>query len=155
VTDPGDVDGGEPPSGNSPGMSPWQQCALGVFFLAMGTMIALAAFDLGPMADAQRNAPRWVVAAGGMVFLCGGGLLLFPVRWLGSLLAGVVVFLLTGIFGWVALFGDSAYFVVSSDGFLSAENQVLVARVIFAMVALLGMAILVRAWFWYRRRHRS
>lgn len=154
MTDTGEPQGSGTDSRRAQGLRPWQQRAVAVFFLVMGVLITLAAMDMGPMASAQRNAPRWVVAAAGVVFLCGGGLLLVPARWLGSLLAGVVVALLTAVFGWVALFGDSAHFVVSSGGILSADAQVLVARVIFAMVAVLGMAILVRAWFWFRRKRR-
>jgi hypothetical protein len=105
------------------------------------------------MAGAKMNAPRWVVALGGLVFVGGGVLLLEPAEFLGQLFAGTVAVAMTAISAWVALFGEPHSF---SGGlpFLPHEWNVVFARVLFALVALLGLAIVLHA-LWRLIRGRS
>lgn len=117
---------------------------MGGAFILMGAMVALAAFGLGPMSSSGRNAPEWIVSLCGAFFIACGALLLRPGPLLAQFIAAVSVSSITVVFAWIALFGDSRYF--SSDwSFLAPATQVMVARGLFALVALLGLAIMVNA----------
>ena len=122
-----------------------QRFALSLLFLTLGGLVVLAACGLGPMGDAPANAPRWIVALGGAVFCCGGVLLLGPPRVLGQLMAATVTVAMTVSCAWVALYADASGFSGTSVPFLSREANVVVARGLFGLVALLGLAILCHA----------
>lgn len=117
---------------------------LGVFALFMGLNILLAAFGYGLMSDSAIYAPRWVVGIAGLVFLSCGVMLFDTLHRLASLMAGIVTVGMAVICAWVALFGEDAYF---SGGLsmVSQSAEVLIARIIFGLVALLGAAVTLNA----------
>jgi hypothetical protein len=63
---------------------------------------------------------------------------------LASLVAGLATAGMTVICGWIALFGEDAYFSGGLSIF-SERTEVLIARVIFGLVAALGAAITINA----------
>lgn len=115
-----------------------------VFFILMGVMILMAAFGFGPMSGSKTHAPSWVIGVCGLVFASGGVVLIGPSQRISSFGAGVVVMGLSAVFGWVALFGEAQYFSGGSSLFPRAV-EVLVARVLFGSVAILGIGIAVNA----------
>jgi len=110
----------------------------------MGAMILMAAFGVGPMSGAQMHAPRWVVGLAGLIFASGGVAAIAPTRGILNLAAGIVVGGLSAICAWIALFGEAEYFSGSLSVF-SRSTDVLIARVVFGLVALLGAAIFANA----------
>lgn len=119
----------------------------------MGGMIVAAAYNEGPMSDAAKNAPDWIIALGGWVFVGCGLLLVDLPRIMTHLVAGATVLAFTASFAWVALFGDARHFS-PGPAWLSEETNLLTARIIFGMAALLGAAIFVFAmrYFWQQRK---
>lgn len=117
---------------------------LGAFFVLMGLMIVMAAFGVGPMSGSKVHAPRWVIGVCGVVFASCGVVLNARSQAIRSLGAGLVVIGLAMAFGWVALFGEARYFSGGSP-LLTRAAEVLVARVLFASVAALGIGIAVNA----------
>lgn len=116
----------------------------GLFCSIMGVIVVLAAFGIGPMSDSAMHAPRWIVGIAGMVFLGCGVMLIEAFHQLASLMAGAVTVGMTVICGWIALFGEDAYFSGGLSIF-SERTEVLIARVIFGLVASLGAAITIHA----------
>lgn len=115
---------------------------VGIFFILMGVMISLAAFDMGPMSSGSKNAPNWIIGLSGAFFIGCGALLLKPGPVIGQIIAGISVLSFTAIFAWIALFGDAEHF--SSDWpIFSPATEVILARSLFGLVALLGLAITV------------
>ena len=121
-----------------------ERSLLGGFLILMGAMIVMAAFGVGPMSGAQMHAPRWVVGLAGLVFASGGVAAIVTTRGILNLVAGIVVGGLTVICAWVALFGDAKYFS-GSPSLFSQATEVLIARVVFGLVALMGAAIFANA----------
>lgn len=116
----------------------------GAFFSIMGVMVLLAAFGLGPMSNSAMHAPRWVVGLAGMLFLGCGAMLVETSHQLATWMAGLVTIGMTAICGWIALFGEDEYFSGGLSIF-SDHVEVLIARVIFGFVAVLGTAITINA----------
>jgi hypothetical protein len=121
-----------------------QKLLTGVFFILMGVLILLAAFGIGPMSGSRMNAPRWVIGVCGLFFTSGGVIVIAPTHKIASLAAGIAVVGITVICAWIALFGDARYFSGGLSIF-SRDAEVLIARVLFGAVAILGVAISVNA----------
>jgi hypothetical protein len=124
---------------------------VGLVAALVGAIIVLAAFDRGPMSDAPMHAPAWIVALAGGFFATCGFLLAAPPGRAGVVFGGVATISLTIVFAWTALYGDARYF---SGGlpFVSRHTNVVIARIMFALVALLGLAITANA---FRRSTRD
>jgi hypothetical protein len=58
---------------NTTSLSPRAAVALGLIFIAVGLCIVLLAVGVVPGAEASLQAPRWVLACGGLMFALGGG----------------------------------------------------------------------------------
>ena len=57
-------------------LSPKAAVVVGLVFVAMGLLLVLLALGFVPGGDASLEAPRWVVACGGLAFvLCGGAVI--------------------------------------------------------------------------------
>ncbi len=121
-----------------------QKLVTGAFFILMGALIVLAAFGWGPVSGPPMNAPRCVVGVCGLIFASGGVVVVAPTRRLASSAVGAVVVGMTVVSAWVALFGDARYFTGSSSMF-SRDTDVVVARILFAAVAVLGVAVSANA----------
>ena len=128
-----------------------QQMLVGGFLILMGVMISLAAFDTGPMSSASKNAPNWIIGLSGAFFVACGTLLLKPGPLLAQFVAGISMLSITIICAWIALFGEAQYF--SSDwSVLSPTTELMLARSLFGLVALLGLAISINAIRTYLKR---
>lgn len=117
---------------------------IGIFFAVMGLAILSAAFGFGPMSDSAMHAPRWVIGASGLIFLSSAFILVEKAHTLSSLLAGIVTVGMTLVCGWIAIFGEDEYFSGGLSLF-SDRVEVLIARVLFGLVAGLGAAITINA----------
>lgn len=122
-----------------------ERTLLGVIFLAVGLFIGLIASGEIAIAEEDLHAPRWILGLIAVAFAGFGLAVLVP---LGSRFApwfgGAIVVSMTLIFGWVALFGAGAQF--SGDWpFFSRSANVLIARIVFGCVTLLGLAMIVGA----------
>ena len=116
----------------------------GIFCSMMGVVILLAAFGFGPMSDAAMNAPRWIVGVMGLIFLGSGVMLIDAFHRLASVMAGLVMVGMTVVCGWISIFGEDAYFS-GGPSLFSERTEVLIARVMFGLVAALGAAISINA----------
>jgi hypothetical protein len=117
----------------------------GLFFVVMGVFILLAAFGLGPMSGSAIHAPRWVIGLAGLLFIGSGVLLIEKFHKLATFMAGFVTIGITVICAWIAVFGEAEYFS-SGLSLFSDDTEVLIARVLFGAVAVLGAAITVNAF---------
>lgn len=132
-------------------MKPLARRAMGLFLVGAGVAVELVALGIIPF-DAQRiHAPMWVLSLSGVLFLAGGFTVLAPP---GSGLAiwcgGAVVVSITAVSAWVALYGPEEGF---SGGlpWIPRELDLLIARLMFGCVALLGLAIMAGAAAGLRR----
>lgn len=118
----------------------------------MGIMIVAAAYNEGPMAGAGKNAPDWLIALGGYLFIGCGLLLLKLGQLITHFIAGATVLAFTAVFAWVSLFGEAEHFS-PGPSWLSDETNLLTARILFGLAALLGAAIFIYAmrYFWQQR----
>lgn len=117
---------------------------IGIFFAVMGVVILSAAFGFGPMSDAEMNAPRWVIGIAGLMFISVAFLLVESTNMLTMVAAGIVTIGMTLVCAWIAVFGPDEHFSGSLT-FFSDRVDVLIARALFGLVALLGAAISINA----------
>ena len=110
----------------------------------MGVIIILAVFGLGPMSDSDTHAPRWLIGIAGILFLSCGVMVIEAFHKLASLTAGLATIGMTVICGWIAIFGEDEHFS-GGPSIFSDPTEVLIARVLFGSVALLGAAITINA----------
>jgi hypothetical protein len=110
----------------------------------MGAMILLAAFGIGPMSNSAIHAPRWVVGIAGIIFLGCGVMVIDTFQKFATWMAGIVTIGMTVICGWIALFGEDEYFS-GGPSIFSDDIEVLIARILFGAVAVLGTAITINA----------
>ena len=117
----------------------------GVFLLAAGIVVGLIVSGTISVDEDAVHAPNWILALLGLLF-AGSGLavLVDPRTSLARWSAGTVVTTITIVSAWVSLFGPSEHF--SGDWpFLSDDANVLVSRIVFGCVSLLGLAMIVAA----------
>ena len=116
-----------------------------VVMIAAGIVIELTVIDVIPIDEELVHAPDWIIALCGLLFLCGGlALLASPKSSIATWSAGTLVISMTLISAWVAVYGASEHF--SGDfPFLSRDTNVIISRIIFGCVSLLGLAITVAA----------
>lgn len=120
-----------------------QRSIVAWFAILSGATIMLAAFDAGPMADANKHAPAWIIFLCGLLFTACGSVVLVTNRAIARFLAGVCVVSVTTVCAWISIFGDARYFS-SSIPFLADELGVLLARALFGGIAVMGLAICLR-----------
>lgn len=122
-----------------------ERTSIGAICLSVGLFIGLVAFGVLPVPEENIHAPRWVIGLIAAMFFGFGLAVLLPpgsslARWFG----GAIVVSMTVVSGWVALFGGSEHF--SGDWpFLSRDTNVLIARIVFGCVSLLGLAMIAGA----------
>lgn len=121
-----------------------------VFTLAGGAILALA---LGwiPIDPAKLEAPRWVIASAGVMFIAGGMMPLghafsLP-AWLGPLTGLIAAAALALVFNWIAFFPGERHFSGSSSllGFqmgTSAAGE-MSGRIVFGACAMLVDALVL------------
>ena len=116
-----------------------------LLLIAVGIVIELAVVDVISIDKSSVHAPDWVVALLGVLCLSGGLAIAFsPESRVAIWSAGALVITMTIVSAWVALYGSSEYF--SGDlPFISRDANVIIARIVFACVSLLGLAIIVAA----------
>jgi len=118
---------------------------IGVLLLVASIVVSLVASGTISVDEDAVHAPNWILALLGLLF-AGGGLatLVDPRTSLARWSAGTIVTTITIVSAWISLFGPSEHF--SGDWpFLSDDANVLISRVVFGCVSLLGLAMIVAA----------
>ncbi len=121
-----------------------EKAVVAAFFILRGVMILFAAFGVGPMSGSKVHAPMWIIGLAGVLFTSAGVVVIAPSQAIVRIAAGILVVGLSAIFAWVALFGEAQYFSGGLSIFSNA-TEVMIARVLFGLVAILGIAIAVNA----------
>lgn len=116
-----------------------------VLLLVSGLVIELTVFDIISIDENLVHAPNWVIALLGILFLSGGLVIVVsPESSIATWSAGTLVIAMTLVSAWVAVYGSSEHF--SGDlPFISQDTNVIIARIIFGCVSLLGLAIILAA----------
>ena len=114
-------------------------------FVVAGIVIELIAIDVISIDESLVHAPDWIIGLCGLLFLSGGmAFVTSPKTSIATWSAGTLVISMTLISAWVAVYGASEHF--SGDlPFISRDSNVIIARIIFGCVSLLGLAIIVAA----------
>jgi len=137
---------------------------MAIAFFAVGVAILILSFTHAAVVDNPDNAPRWVIAAAGLVFLFGGfvplaGTFHWSVstnRWVGL----PIILALGAVINWVAFFPGPRHFS-SSASFLGvavshASSGELTGRVLFGIVAvLIDLLVIVGTWKLIRGARRG
>lgn len=118
---------------------------ISIFLIVSGIAVELVAFDIIPIDEKRVHAPNWIIALLGILFLAGG-LTIFvnPKSGIARWAAGIVVITITIVSAWVSVFGASEHFA-GDWPFLSNDTNVIIARIMFGCIALMGLAIIVAA----------
>jgi hypothetical protein len=129
------------------------------FFVAGGAILALA-LGFVPVDPATLEAPRWVIASAGLMFLAGGIVPLnlvfgFP-DWFNRLSGLVAGTGLAAVFNWIAFFPGVRHFTGTTSilglRLVTASDSELTGRILFGVMALLVDAIvLLGLWRLLRR----
>ncbi|MCZ6485696.1 MAG: hypothetical protein O6826_08365 [Acidobacteria bacterium] len=116
-----------------------------VLLLVSGLVIELTVLDIIPIDENLVHAPNWVISLLGILFLSSGLVVVVsPESSIASWSAGTLVIAMTLVSAWVAVYGSSEHF--SGDlPFISQDTNVIIARIIFGCVSLLGLAIILAA----------
>ena len=127
-------------------LSPRARLAYGLGCITLGCYPIALSLGLIPIDEADVMAPQWVVAAAGFTFVIAGFMILLAQHSRANdLLAGFLLLLFAALGTWVSLFSSAEGF---SGGlpFLSREQNVLVARWMFGLGALVSFAACVYAF---------
>jgi hypothetical protein len=116
----------------------------GIFIVA-GIVIELTIIDVISIDENLLHAPDWILGLCGLLFLSGGlAIVASPKSSIATWSAGTFVISMTLISAWVAVYGASEHF--SGDLLLlSRDSNVIIGRIIFGCVSLLGLVITVAA----------
>jgi hypothetical protein len=114
-------------------------------FIVAGIVIELTTIDVISIDENLVHAPDWILGLCGLLFLSGGlAIVASPKSSIATWSAGTLVIFMTLISAWVAVYGASEHF--SGDlPLLSRDSNVIIARIIFWCVSLLGLAITTAA----------
>lgn len=82
-----------------------------------------------------------------------GILLIIKSQKLGQFFAAITTISITTICAWVSLLGDSEHFE-SDSLFFSKEMDVLIARILFGLVAVMGTAIVINGLYKISSLHK-
>lgn len=130
------------PGANAKKSSP---AILGWVCLLLGIYLMLMALEWLPVEEGSVNAPLWVLALCGIVFICAGLMILLRQhKRLVDWLAALVCFSFAAVGCWVSLYAPAEGF---SGGipFLGQENNVVLARVVFAAGAVICLLMSIYA----------
>ncbi len=118
---------------------------IGLLMIVAGGVIELTVIGVVPIDPDLVHAPGWIIAICGLLIMSAGlALVASPGSGIVTWCGGVVVISMTLISAWVAVYGASQQF--SGDfPFISRETNVLISRMVFGWVSLLGLAITVAA----------
>ena len=127
-------------------------------FLLAGVLLLLTAVDLIHLEPSRLNAPRLLVLALGVVFLCMGVLTLiakyrysYPALYM--LVAALMCSTFAGVFTWVTVWAQGPFGGSLSIGPLAMLNNThdLLVRIGFGMGAIMMMVLSGLAWWrWWR-----
>ena len=98
--------------------------------------------DVIPIDEDLIHSPDWILVLCGLLFLSGGlAINASPKGTIATWSAGTLVISMTVISAWIAVFGASEQF--SGDWpFISRGTNVIVSRIVFGCVSLLGLAMI-------------
>ena len=114
--------------------------------IVAGLGIELTVLDFISIDDNLVHAPNWVIALLGILFLSSGLVIVVsPESSIATWSAGTLVIGLTMVSAWVAVYGSSDHFSGDLPPFISRDTTVIIARIIFGCVSLLGLAIILAA----------
>lgn len=87
--------------------SPWIRAVAGALFVGVGALVALAAFDVGPLRATDINGPPWLAIAAGSIFVLGGvalwaGAAAGRRAWLSGAIAALMLVAFAAIGNWIA-----------------------------------------------------
>ena len=137
---------------------------MSIAFFGAGLAILILSFTHAALVNNPDHAPRWVIAAAGLVFLFGGfvplaGTFHWSVttnRWVGL----PIILALGAVINWVAFFPGPRHFS-SSASFLGAtvshaSSGELSGRVLFGIIAvLIDLLVIVGTWKLIRGARRD
>lgn len=116
-----------------------------ILLIVAGVAIVLIAIKAITIDEKLVHAPSWIIGLLGVLFIAGGLAAAFNAEsGIAKWAAGTVVITITIVSGWVALYGPEAHFS-GNLLFLSRETNVIIARVVFGCVSLLGVGIIAAA----------
>ena len=120
-------------------------------FVGMGLMIVAMAADLIHVEPSDMHAPRWVIAAAGMMFVFGGMVIPAsqsysggePTLWV-RLIGLLIMVCFALVFNWVAFGPGEREFTTSVNGFVVENSGEIFGRSVFGF-----FAVLVDLWLVY------
>ena len=126
-------------------MHPKARILSSALLIVAGLVIELTVLDIISIDENLVHAPNWVISLLGILFLSSGLVIVVsPESSIASWSAGTLVIAMTLVSAWVAVYGSSEHF--SGDlPFISRDTNVIIARIIFGCVSLLGLAIILAA----------
>jgi hypothetical protein len=124
---------------------PTSRILVSVSLIIAGIAIELTVIDVISINENLVHAPDWIIALCGLLFLSSGlAVAASPKSTIATWSAGTLVISMTLISGWVAVYGPSEQF--SGDfPIISRDSNVIIARLNFGCVSLLGLTITVAA----------
>jgi hypothetical protein len=124
---------------------PTSRILVSVSLIIAGIVIELTVIDVISINENLVHAPDWIIALCGLLLLSSGlAGAASPKSAIATWSAGTLVISMTLISAWVAVYGPSEQF--SGDfPIIPRDSNVIIARLIFGCVSLLGLAITVAA----------
>lgn len=121
-------------------LTPKERVWAGILFFGTGAAIILASVDIIPIDEADLHAPHWVLGLCGLVFSLAGVMIFLgdQSKW-NNLLAGILIFSMGSIGGWIALFGSGSNFS-GGIALLSNESNTSLARWVFGIGSVICFA---------------
>ncbi len=115
----------------------------GIGCLAVGTLICLVGLGVIPVDPDSVHAPGWVLGAAGGVFSLGGLAIIFPQRpVVASICGNLIVAMFAAIGIWIAVAAPAEGFS-GGTWFLSREQNVSVARMMFGAGGAISLLMLI------------
>jgi hypothetical protein len=113
----------------------------GLILLGSGFFVAALSVNMIPIDESNLHVPRWVLALVSIVFVSTGVLVVLNQKSRGSyLLAGIILFAMSVIGAWIALFGSSEQFY-GGLSILPRDVNVAMARILFGFLAMITLAV--------------
>ena len=113
----------------------------GLILLGASLFVAALAINIVPIDESSLHVPRWVLALVAIVFASTGVLVVQSQSSRASdLLAGIILFAMSVIGMWIALFGSSEEFY-GGLSILPRDANVTMARVLFGFGALITLGV--------------
>ena len=110
---------------------------IGWLCLGIGLYVSSISTGLLPIKIDNLHAPLWVLFLCGVIFiLCGVMMLIGHGSKFNNILAAIVLIIMAGIGGWIALFSTPEA-ISGGIPFLSETNNIILSRIVFGCGALL------------------